>query len=556
MSRSLARTTLGLFAPILAVTSAACSGGAPGESVGESGEAVVVHQGPNVVEGIDVSRYQGTINWAQVKASGRGFAITSVGDGTYQDPTFAANWAGMKAAGLIRGAYQFFEPGEDPIVQANILLGKVGTLGAGDLPPMLDVEVTGGQSAATITTRIGQWIAHVKAATGMTPLIYTGKYFWNDNVGSNAFASNPLVIAAYGPPAPDTPTAWSTWKFWQYSSTGSVSGISGNVDLDRFNGTMAELAALGGPLGKSPDGYLDSASCDAIVGWSQDPDTKTSAVDVHVYFDGLAGAAGAQDLAVAASVVRSDLCAPLGTCNHGFSLPTPRGLMDGKAHDVHAYGMDTAGGTAGLLTGAKSFTCAPPPAPFTMAVKRHVVSSASFKSWRFSLLVDVAHYTAADVAALADGPDVPVAPLLMQADDGTPEVWVVDGTSRRHVQDPASLAAWRFDPASIKKTPAATVYALDKGNDWPHAPFLVEGATTDDYMIDGVDVAPPSAADAGPGAASPDVPPPATVAPQAADGGGGGGGCAASGHPASEGSAWMVLLGAAAAFARRRRRNA
>jgi lysozyme len=206
--------------------------------------AAVVCAGSQTVLGIDVSHYQGSIDWNQVKGSGRAFGIASVGDGTYQDPDFAANWDGMKAAGLIRGAYQFFEPGDDPITQANILIGKVGTLGPGDLPAMLDVEVSGGQSGATITANIHAWIDAVTTGTGKVPIIYTGKYFWNGSVGSGDFSQNPLVIAAYDVSCPDTPSAWSGWQIWQYSDSDSVAGIAGGVDGDMFNGSLADLQAF------------------------------------------------------------------------------------------------------------------------------------------------------------------------------------------------------------------------------------------------------------------------------------------------------------------------
>src|SRR5207248_3288400 len=105
------------------------------------------------------------INWAQVKGSGRDFAIVRVSDGTgHLDPYFAQNWTGAKNAGLVRGVYQFFEPGEDPVAQANLLLQHMGAIGPGDLPPMIDVEVTGGQSAATITARIHSWVNTIQAA--------------------------------------------------------------------------------------------------------------------------------------------------------------------------------------------------------------------------------------------------------------------------------------------------------------------------------------------------------------------------------------------------------
>ncbi len=216
------------------------------ENLGETSEEVVVCPGPNLVYGIDVSVFQGNINWDQVKTA-KDFAIARVSDGSYLDTKFAQNWSGMKNAGIIRGAYQFFEPGEDPTTQANILLQKMTGFGPGDLPPMLDVEVTGGQSAATITAHIHTWVNVVKAATGRTPIIYTGKYFWDPNVQTSDFSSFPLVIAAYVKPnCPNTPAAWNKWAMWQYSSSGNVPGIGGNVDLDEFNGTLADLKKLAG----------------------------------------------------------------------------------------------------------------------------------------------------------------------------------------------------------------------------------------------------------------------------------------------------------------------
>ena len=154
------------------------------------------------------------MNWTAVKNSGIAFAIARVSDGTGSlDNTFAGNWAGMKSAGLIRGAYQYFEPGQDPTAQANLVVARVGRLGAGDLPVMLDVEATGGQSAATITARIHTWVNVITAATGKAPLIYTGAYFWDASVKSADFAGLPLVIAWYGTNCPGMPNVWGGWTF-------------------------------------------------------------------------------------------------------------------------------------------------------------------------------------------------------------------------------------------------------------------------------------------------------------------------------------------------------
>ncbi len=198
------------------------------------------------IEGVDVSEFQGAIDWHAVHAAGRAFGIARISDGTqHVDPTFASNYAAMKAEGMVRGSYQFFRASEDPIAQANLVLGTIGHLGPGDLPPMLDVEVTDGQSNAVIDANIATWSAHIKAATGRAPLVYTSPYFWQQ-IGNPNSEGATLVVADWGPSCPLVPQAWSNWQFWQYADNGHVSGIGGLVDLDRFNGTEASLLALAG----------------------------------------------------------------------------------------------------------------------------------------------------------------------------------------------------------------------------------------------------------------------------------------------------------------------
>jgi lysozyme len=198
----------------------------------------------STVEGIDVSYWDGTIDWNKVKASGKVFAIARIGDGTFVDPTFDKNWAAIQAAGLIRGAYQFFRPADDATKLADIVVAKVGKLGADDLPVTIDVEAADGVAPATVAARIQTWIDRVTAGTGKAPIVYTGKYFWNDNVKSTAQRNNALWIAQYGPVCPDLPSPWTDWKFFQYSEKGSVPGISTAVDLDRYNGTRDALLAF------------------------------------------------------------------------------------------------------------------------------------------------------------------------------------------------------------------------------------------------------------------------------------------------------------------------
>ena len=104
--------------------------------------------------GIDVSRFQGDINWQQVAGSGVKFAYIQISRSlTDIDAKFAYNWPNAKAAGILRGAYQRFHPGQDVIGQAKLFLEKLGPFQAGDLPPMLDVEDADGLTAAQIAAR-------------------------------------------------------------------------------------------------------------------------------------------------------------------------------------------------------------------------------------------------------------------------------------------------------------------------------------------------------------------------------------------------------------------
>jgi lysozyme len=221
-------------------------------------EAVVCPDGPTTL-GIDVSHHQGTINWTSVKNAGVRFAFVRVSDGTGTlDTQFFNNWNGAKNAGVIRGAYQFFRPSQDPIAQADLLLSRMGTLQPGDLPPVIDVEVTSSQTPAVIAQKVGQWIARVESVTGRKPIVYTGKFFWNDNVQSSAFASYPLWIAQYtSNTCPDLPTPWSDWSFFQFTDSGTVAGISGPVDTNRFNGDLNALLAFA-------NGTSTPAACDII----------------------------------------------------------------------------------------------------------------------------------------------------------------------------------------------------------------------------------------------------------------------------------------------------
>jgi lysozyme len=229
---------------------AACGGTVNEEESSESSALTAearVCPGATIVHGIDVSEFQGTIKWASVKSAGKDFAVIRVSDGTgHLDPFFASNWKNAKAAGVAVGAYQFFRPEEDPTVQADLMLSHLSSVGygAGDLPPVLDVEVTDGVSSATIAARVNTWLQHVKAKTGRLPSVYTSPGYWG-GIGNPTPSPLPyLWVANWGVSCPTLPPAWGRLRIWQYSDSGSVSGISGAVDLDEYNGPLSELKSL------------------------------------------------------------------------------------------------------------------------------------------------------------------------------------------------------------------------------------------------------------------------------------------------------------------------
>jgi len=197
------------------------------------------------IQGVDVSHYQGSINWTSVKNSGKSFAFCKATEGTtYKDPTFATNYAGIKSAGMIRGAYHFGRPGSDPTTQANFFYNTVKPV-SGDLQMMLDIEATDGKTPSQVRSWIVTFINRIKTLSGNPGIIYTGFYFWRDSAGNGSNLDCPLFLAAYNTsPANYVPAAWPYYTFWQYTSSGSVSGISGNVDRDAFNGSTAGLNAL------------------------------------------------------------------------------------------------------------------------------------------------------------------------------------------------------------------------------------------------------------------------------------------------------------------------
>jgi len=206
------------------------------------------------VPGIDVSHYQAVVDWAAVATGGEIFAFAKASEGaSVSDRYFADNWAGIKAAGLLRGAYHFFHPSVDPTQQANNFLnclaaanGGSPVLAPGDLPVTLDLEVTDGATAANVLAGAATWLTAVEAATGKTPIVYTFVSFWKSTLGNPPDLSQyPLWVAQLKVSSPAAIGGWDNWLFWQFDIQ-PLTGVPGSTDLDAFNGSYADLQNLAG----------------------------------------------------------------------------------------------------------------------------------------------------------------------------------------------------------------------------------------------------------------------------------------------------------------------
>lgn len=192
------------------------------------------------VKGIDVSRHQGVIDWAKVSASGVHFVAMRCTLGTHGvDDKFFVNWQGAKDAGLLVTAYHLVFPDLPPQEQVAHFLATMGYR-VPDMPLVLDCEMPQGQNKQTVTANIQAQVNLLPPVNGLKPLIYTNQAFGNTYMLSNFGC--PLWVANYTTAdEPRMPVWWDTWKLWQYSSTGHTPGIAGNVDQNRYNGTLREF---------------------------------------------------------------------------------------------------------------------------------------------------------------------------------------------------------------------------------------------------------------------------------------------------------------------------
>ncbi len=191
------------------------------------------------IHGIDVSSYQGKIDWQKVKNMDEdgvhiSFAFIKATEGILLiDPYFQRNWREAPKVGITCGAYHYFRPKFSGKWQARFFLQTVKSE-KGDLPMVVDIERLDGMTPEKMRSELKAFIKEVESKTGAKPIIYSGLKFYQDNL-QIYFDEYVLWIAHYYQPELEV-SKQTNWRFWQHSDKAHVNGINHVVDFDAFNG--------------------------------------------------------------------------------------------------------------------------------------------------------------------------------------------------------------------------------------------------------------------------------------------------------------------------------
>lgn len=197
------------------------------------------------VHGIDVSHYQGDIDWKMLGQTRQGqfpiqfIFMKATEGGDYTDDRFAANFDSARVHGFVRGAYHFYNPKTDANKQADFFIQSV-KLEPGDLPPVLDIEKKG-KDMKKLQADLKVWLRKVENHYGVKPIIYASYKFKTRYLNDSVFNTYPYWIAHY---YVDSVRYEGDWRFWQHTDVGTLPGIDEKVDLNIFNGGKSELDAL------------------------------------------------------------------------------------------------------------------------------------------------------------------------------------------------------------------------------------------------------------------------------------------------------------------------
>ncbi len=192
--------------------------------------------------GIDVSHYQGKINWDKVKTSHHPIQFVCIRstmgiDG--KDKQFRRNWKKAKSTNLVCGAYHYYRPNENSSQQFENYKKHVH-LKKGDLPPILDIERLGSLGKANIRKGVLNWLKLAEEHYGVKPIVYTGRHFYHHHLKGH-IDDYPLWISSF---SEKKALNGIDWSFHQFTARVRVTGIKSRVDGNDFNGSIMELQEM------------------------------------------------------------------------------------------------------------------------------------------------------------------------------------------------------------------------------------------------------------------------------------------------------------------------
>lgn len=187
-----------------------------------------------VSEGIDVSHYQGTIDWEAVAATGKvGYAYVKASESvSFVDDYYYYNIDEGRKYGITMGSYHFYRAHVDQEAQFQHMISVIDP-SKQDIVPLIDVEAANGVSVETFASRLKVFLKKTEEYYGRPPVLYTYLNFYNKYLAYRGFDHYPIMIASYSDQTPITVDGVE-YIMWQYTSKGRISGVKGNVDRSRF----------------------------------------------------------------------------------------------------------------------------------------------------------------------------------------------------------------------------------------------------------------------------------------------------------------------------------
>lgn len=241
----LSRAVKGFATLAMLATLAACGAYPSGPIHGDNDPHPGVDRARNLpIQGMDIARYQGRVDFNQTRAAGMHFVYMKSTEGKdYIDPMFYENWRNARAAGMARGAYHFMTWCSTAAEQAAWFTANVPN-DADALPPVLDLEWNNHSSCKNkfsrvdVLEKVRVMLDAMERHTGKVPIIYTDINFHRDVLAGEHFPNAFWLRSTAA--EPHHKYERRGWTFWQWTQTGTVRGVKGEVDRNAFYGSEAE----------------------------------------------------------------------------------------------------------------------------------------------------------------------------------------------------------------------------------------------------------------------------------------------------------------------------